>query len=308
MQRQYAVKRVSLDGAQPLAMRDTQQVAECAVMAQPSDTTLFFTSGGLMYTTAVQDIPIADDLNAPGLPLDLTDTPPARFVAAVNVPVFDHSMDLLMLTREGRVKRTVLSEFDSGRSNGLKALSLKPGDQLGWVQRIHSDQHTHGQHILVVSRQGKAIRFKAREINQVSRTAFGVGAIKLRAGDLVGGMDAFTPTRALVMLLITEQGYVNSIPLWQFNVQGRYGTGSYSFSRSMKRCGEIVAAHVASGRETLTMFSKDGDVLRVPVSEIPRKSVNSQGTELMPLGSKSGLREADSVVMTIVSEVGRRRF
>jgi DNA gyrase subunit A len=283
-------------------MRDTQQVAECAVTAQPSDMALFFTSGGLMYTTAVQDIPIADDLSAPGQPLDLSDIPPARFVAGVNVPAFDHAMDLLMLTRDGRIKRTVLSEFDSVRGNGLKAISLKPGDKLGWVQRIHSNQHAHAQHILVVSRQGKAIRFKASEISQVSRTAFGVGAIKLRAGDRVGGMDAFTPDRALVVLLITEQGYVNSIPLRTFNVQGRNGTGSYSFSRSMKRCGEIIAAHVASGRETLTMFSKKGEVLRVPVPEIPRESANSQGTELMPLGSKSGIHKADSVVMTIVSE------
>ena len=121
-------------------------------------------------------------------------SPGEKITATVAVPNFDHAEYLIMLTRRGRIKRTNLSEFESVRPSGLIALTLDEDDELGWVKL------TNGQNeIVIVSRSGQAIRFDENDVRSMGRTAAGVGAMRLRMGDEIRGMDIVDPQGNLLV-------------------------------------------------------------------------------------------------------------
>jgi DNA gyrase subunit A len=283
-QRGY-VKRVSTDtyraqtrggrGVTGMTTREEDAV-QFFFSASTLDTILYFTDKGKVYSEKAHRVPDAGRA-AKGIPiinlinLDVAE----RVTAAVAVPTFEKAEYLIMVTRQGKIKRADLAEFESVRPSGLIALSLDEGDELGWVKLTEGDDE-----VLIVTQQGQAIRFKESEVRPMGRAASGVMAIRLSDGDQVAAMDLADPTGDL--LVITTKGYAKRTPLSEYSTQGRHGGGIVTLSKkSLDVTGFITDAHVVNNGDEITLISAEGMALRTEVNQIPTMGRSTRGSTVM---------------------------
>jgi DNA gyrase subunit A len=263
-------------GVTGMATRD-EDVVEFLFAASTLDTILYFTDKGKVYSEKAYQIPDASR-TAKGVSIVnlINLLPGEKITAAVAVPDFDQAEYLIMLTRKGRVKRTVLSEFESVRPSGLIALTLDSVDELGWVKL------TNGQNeIVIVSRNGQAIRFEENDVRAMGRTAAGVGAMRLRGDDEIRGMDVVEPDGNL--LVVTEKGYAKRTSLTEYAVQRRNGSGVRTLAKNMNKSGHIIAARVVANDGDLTLISRDGIMLRTAIKHISKLGRSTLGVRVMNL-------------------------
>jgi len=199
--------------------------------------------------------------------------PDEKVTAALAVPNFDDAEFLTMITRKGRIKRVTLDSFANVRSSGLIAINLDEDDALGWVKMTKGEQD-----LIVVSENGKAIRFNEEDVRAVGRTAAGVHAMRLEDGDYLTGADVVRPDCRL--LLITEKGYGKRTRLEEFKRQGRYGKGVRAMFIS-ELTGKIVSARVVDENDEVTFISTGGIILRTSVNLISLQSRHSRGVSVM---------------------------
>ncbi|HQF72197.1 MAG TPA: DNA gyrase C-terminal beta-propeller domain-containing protein, partial [Promineifilum sp.] len=178
------------------------------------NTILFFSDWGKVYATKAYEIP-EFDRTAKGASLMnvLPLSPEEKITAALPVHDFGDAEYLIMITRKGRIKRVELGIFANVRPSGLIAVNLEPGDSLGWVKltRGHED-------IILISRQGKGIRFNEEEVRPMGRAAAGVNAMRLDSWDMLAGADVASDEADL--LVITEKGLGKRTPLTEHRRQG----------------------------------------------------------------------------------------
>jgi len=301
-QRGY-IKRVPLDtyraqgrggrGVIGMTTRD-EDIILYLFSARTIDTILFFSNRGKVYQEHVYQIPSTDRtakgvLLAGILALDADE----RITAAVAVSDFEQAGYLTMFTQQGRVKRTVLSEFNDVRPSGLIAINLEEEDELGWVRLTQGDQD-----LIVVTEQGQALRFREDTVRPMGRAAAGVNAIKLAPGDYVASAcvvercperSAERSRRSPVevpeaeLLTITTKGYGKRTPLSEFPLKGRYGRGVRCLSGKREHTGVIAAARVVRSGDEVTLISSRGIVLRTPVANIPQIGRATRGAKVMKL-------------------------
>jgi DNA gyrase subunit A len=167
---------------------------------------------------------------------------------------------LTLVTRSGRIKRVTLEELATASRGTVTAINLGEGDQLAWVAE------TSGQdEILLVTRQGKAIRFSESEVRPMGLSAAGVLAIKMGTGDAVVGMgivrdDAF-------VVVFSEKGYVKRTIITDYPAQKRYGGGVQAI-KITSRTGPVAVASLASERDNLVLTTSKGQVSKLPVKAI----------------------------------------
>jgi len=197
--------------------------------------------------------------------------------AVIPVPDFDQADHLTTATQLGRIKRTPLEEFASVRPSGLIAISLEEGDELRWVSLTKGDEE-----LILITAQGRAIRFPESEVSVVGRMALGVMAIRLREGDRVAAMDVARPGGDL--LVVTSKGYGKRTPLTQYPAQRRYGQGVRTLdARKLAQTGPIADARVVRPGDVVTFISAEGMVLCLQVEGISRLGRNTRGVRLMDL-------------------------
>jgi DNA gyrase subunit A len=237
---------------------------------------LYFSDKGKVYSERAFEIP-EYDRTAKGISLMaiLPLMPDEKITAALPVHSFVDAEYLTMITQKGRIKRVEVSSFKSVRPTGLIAINLDDDDSLGWVKMT-----TGGQDLIVVSEQGKAIRFNEEAVRSVGRTAAGVHAMRLGDKDLLTGADIVTPGGDL--LLITEKGYGKRTSLDAFRQQGRYGKGVRAMSIS-DLTGPIVSARTVAEGDEVTFISAFGIILRTPVGTISKQGRHSRGVSVMDL-------------------------
>ena len=183
----------------------------------------------LLLETAARGIPMVNILA-----LDLGET----ITAAVAVPDFEAANYCTMATRAGKIKRVALPKFASVRPSGLIAISLAEGDVLGWVQLTSGDDE-----IIIVTEQGRALRYHERAVRAMGRPAAGVRAIKLQPGDFVTGMNVADPDGDL--LVVMANGYGKRTPISEYLPKGRGTMGVLTLSkRKMDVTGSIASARV----------------------------------------------------------------
>jgi DNA gyrase subunit A len=261
-----------------MTTRDEDEV-EFLFAANTLDTILYFTDKGKVYSEKAYRIPDASRTAKGVSILNLINLAPTeKITATVVIPDFDHAENLIMLTRKGRIKRTVLSEFESVRPSGLIALSLDADDELGWVKLTYGNDE-----IICVSHSGQAIRFDESDVRAMGRTAAGVGAMRLRQGDEIRGMDIVAPNEDL--LVVTEKGFAKRTPLKEYNLQRRNGSGVRTLAKNLKRTGGIIAARVVDDDSDLTIISRDGMVLRTAIKHISQQGRSTIGVRVMNLKS-----------------------
>ena len=255
----------------------SEDVVQFLFAARTLDTILYFTDKGKVYSEKTYQIPDASR-TAKGVSIVnlINLSPGEKITATIAVPNFDQAEYLVMLTRKGRIKRTDLSEFASVRPSGLIALNLSEDDELGWVKLTHG----HNE-IVIVSRDGQAIRFDENDVRSMGRTAAGVSAMRLRVGDKICGMDVVDPEATL--LVVTEKGLAKRTPLNEYNLQKRGGSGVRTLTKDMKKTGAVVAARVVSDEGDLTLISKEGMMLRIALKHISLQGRPTRGVTVMNL-------------------------
>jgi DNA gyrase subunit A len=274
-------------GVTGMTTRDEDEV-QFLFAASTLNTILYFTDKGKVYSEKAYQVPDASR-TAKGIPIVnlINIASGEKITATVVVPDFDQAEYLIMLTRKGRIKRTDLSEFESVRPSGLIAITLDPDDELGWVKL------THGRNeIIVVSRSGQAVRFEESDVRCMGRTAAGVGAMRLRAGDEMRGMDVVDSEASL--LIVTETGFAKRTSLSEYNLQRRNGSGVRTLTKDMTKTGRVVAAQVVSDAGDITLISREGIMLRTAMKNIPLLGRATRGVRVM------GLRNQDVVASVAV--------
>jgi len=189
---------------------------------------------------------------------------------------------LILATRQGVVKRTALENFTNLRRTGLQAITVDSEDELAWVEA-----GTGEEDVLLVTTDGRSIRFAQSDVRSMGRTAAGVHGIRLREDDQVVAMGLARPDHDL--LVVTERGIGKRTPIENYPLQGRYGQGVYTI-KNVDKIGNIVAAAVVALDMEMVLMSAGGQVIRQPVNMVRQTGRNAQGVRLM------GLNEGDSVV------------
>jgi DNA gyrase subunit A len=248
------------------------------------DDLLFFTNQGRAYQLKVHELP-STGRQARGVPVNnLIAVKPGEQVATVLVMPRNGLREgsLILATRQGVVKRTALENFISLRRDGLQAITIDDDDELAWVEAGHGDED-----IMLVTSDGRAIRFAQEEVRSMGRTAAGVYGIRLRDGDRVVAMGLAKPDRDL--LVITQYGIGKRTPVDEYPQQGRRGQGVATL-KNVDKVGIIVAAAVVDPSMEMVLMSAGGQVIRQPVKVVRRTARNTQGVRLMRLS------EGDTVV------------
>jgi DNA gyrase subunit A len=261
-------------GVTGMTTRD-EDVVEFLFAASTLDTILYFTDKGKVYSEKAYQISDSSRTARGSAIVNLINISPGeKITATVAVPNFDQAEYLVMLTRKGRIKRVDLSEFASVRPSGLIALNLDDDDELGWVKLTNGKDE-----IIIVSREGQAIRFHENDVRPMGRTAAGVGAMRLKVGDEIRGMDVVDPEADL--LVVTEQGFAKRTPLSEYSLQRRNGGGIRTLAKNMSKSGGIVAARVVSNKGDLTFISRDGVILRIAIKDISQQGRATRGVRVM---------------------------
>ncbi len=249
------------------------------------DNLLFLTNRGKVYQLKAHEVPDASR-QAKGLPLvNLVSLEPNELVTGL-ISIRDFQNDgayLVLATKQGKIKKTALSEYSSVRSTGIIALNLEPGDELS-ASRL---SHGNGD-IIVATRKGQAIRFSEKLVRPMGRATAGVAAIRLRSGDEVIGMDVIHPDSNASLLIVTSKGMGKRTHLKEFPRQGRAGGGVRAITVIAKG-GPVRVARVVNPDDDLVVISNNGQVIRMFVDGIPHKGRPAQGVAVM------NMREKDEV-------------
>jgi len=268
-------------GVSGLTMReedDVQHIITCNTM----DTLLFFTNQGRCYSLKAHEVPDASR-TAKGTPIVnlLTLQPDEVVTTPMAVKDFSGGRYLVLATRKGKIKRTPLSQFAQVRANGLIAVGIEEGDELAWVRMSSGEQD-----VIIVTAQGKSIRFKEDDARPMGRQAAGVTAIRLAAADQVVGVDVIEPGRDLVF--VSANGFGKRTPIEDFPRQGRGGSGVIAM-RVTDKTGLLVGARMATEEDNLMMITSKGIVIRIQGEQISRIGRATQGVTLMKVGKNDRL-------------------
>ena len=250
------------------------------LVANTHDTLLLFTDRGRVFQLPAHRVPDASR-DAAGTPLPnlIQIDAEERVTVTLAVPAwqFDHGSYLVMATRRGRIKRTVLGHYRGVRPSGLIAIHLDEGDALGWVRVTTGDDE-----VLMITRRGRALRFHERQVRAMGRAAAGVNAIRLRSGDELAAMDLVRPDADL--LVVTRQGYGKRTSLGEYPRRSRYTSGVLTIDvRRLAEIGEIADARVVVPGDQIALISDHGIVIRTDTDAISRMGRPTRGVRVMRL-------------------------
>ena len=253
------------------------------LVADTHDNLLFFTSAGKVYCLKCYEVPPDSSRMAKGialvnlLPIALED----EVTVLLAIARFPSDKFLLMATRGGVIKKTTLDKFASIRRNGIIAMGLRNEDKL-----ISSGVVADEDEVILVSRNGQAIRFKVKGLRTASRTSGGVRGIRL-VDDYVVGMGIVLPDT--YVLTVTEKGFGKLTPIKNYPVHNRGSKGVRTY-RVGPKTGNLAVSKLVSPQGSLVMLSARGNVVNIPMEQVPIQGRHGRGARLM------GLAEGDSVV------------
>jgi DNA gyrase subunit A len=237
---------------------------------------LFFTNYGNVYRLKAHEIPEAGRTAKGSAIVNLLPLKSQEKVNAV-IPIKDFSQDkyLIMVTREGMVKKTLLSEYENTRKSGIIAITLNPGDELIGVKLVGEKDE-----LVLGTALGMSIRFSVSDVSPTGRTARGVKAITLEEGDEVASMDV--TSLGDEVLVITEKGYGKRTPIEEYRLQSRGGKGIIT-QKISNATGKLVGLRVVSEKDEVILCTASGMMIRLEVSGISRMGRNTRGVTLMKL-------------------------
>ncbi len=265
-------------------------IVEHFLCASTHDNLLFFTDSGKVFQTQVYEIPEgARVARGRGILnfLELSTEEKVLSLVPMEKSVLNNKEEvkkdkyLVMVTKNGRIKKTALEEFENVRKSGIIAIKLDKGDLLKKVVKTTGEDD-----IILATKNGISIRFKEKDIRPMGRGAAGVKGIRLKKGDEVIGMDVIEKKPAKQYLLVVmENGYGKRTDVSQYKTQGRGGSGVKA-AKITSKTGHIVLSSIledAADEEDLIVISQKGQVIRTSVKSISLLGRATQGVRIMRL-------------------------
>ncbi len=250
-------------------------------VASTHDWLLFFTNKGRVYRAKVHELPDAGrDARGQHVANLMAFKPDEQIASVLSIKDYNTAPYLVLATKYGLVKKSPLIEYDSPRTGGLIAITLRDGDEVvGATLAIDKDE------LLLVSRKGMSLRFSANSdsIRSMGRSATGVIGMKFRSGDellamaRVGGSD-----NNLFVFTATDGGFGKKSPLDEYRIQNRGGIGIKAAKINEER-GGLVGALVISDKDEILAITSNGSVMRTDASEIRQTGRDSMGVRLVNL-------------------------
>ncbi len=244
---------------------------------------MFFTNKGKVYRIKAYEIPEAKRQAKGTAIVNLLQLDNDEKVTAI-IPLkdFEEKAYLVLATKDGIIKKTELSQYDSSRKTGLIAINLKDGDELIEVMKTDGKQD-----LMLVTRNGMSIRFKEEEVRSVGRNTKGVKGIKLKNNDCVVSLEMADDSKKL--LVVSENGFGKRTRIALYRVQTRGGQGVKTYN-STNETGRIVGALVVDKEDELFIINSSSVVIRLKVDEISTMGRSTKGVKLMRI------EEGDSVI------------
>jgi DNA gyrase subunit A len=240
---------------------------------------LFFTNRGRVFRLRTHEVPDVSRQAKGTAVINLVELDQGeRVTAMLSVDAYSDETYMVMATLRGHIKKTPAAAYASVRRNGLIAMSLSEGDELIWV-RIS----TGGDQILLVTRQGKALRFSEKQVRPMGRDTQGVTAVRLRGNDLVAGMDIVRPDS--YVLVVTQNGYGKLTPISDYPIKSRAIQGVYTLDQhAISKVGEIVGMNIVDElSDELMLISTGGQIIRIPLEGVRISGRQTRGVILMRL-------------------------
>ncbi len=251
-------------------------------VAQTHDSLLFFTNTGRLFLKDAYEIPEAPRTSF-GKPLInfLNMQEGEQALQLLPIRSFDGDVDVFFATRLGTVKKTLLSEYKNVNRNGIRALNIDEGDQLVEVRLVKPSDD-----VLMLTKDGRAMRFAATDVRRMGRTATGVRGIRLREGDRVVSFDVVDDSKTL--FIATANGYGKRCAFAEFTRHGRGGQGMIGI-KGAERNGEVVAAHAVSEDENVISITSDQQMVRSAVADFSVQGRSARGVKLVRLSEGAKL-------------------
>lgn len=244
---------------------------------------MFFTNTGRVYMKKAYQIPeagrTAKGSNIVNI-LELTEG--EKITSGISVESFGEGEYLIMVTRRGIIKRTLLSEFEYQRRSGKRAIELDEGDELLFVRHTKGDAE-----IVVASHEGNFVRYREDEVRVMGRSARGVRGIKLSDEDFVTGVALVDESKQL--LTVTEGGYGKRTPFEDFRVMLHRGGSGVTGHKISDKTGKLCGIATVDENDDVMMITNEGTIIRTPVSGIPVYSRTAGGVIVMRLSDGASL-------------------
>ncbi len=253
--------------------RREEDVATELMITGSHDYILFFSDKGRVYRLKCYEIPEGSrqskGMNIANL---LPITADEKITSMIRVPDFEEDKYLIMVTRQGIIKRIALNAYNTNRKGGLIALELNEGDELAWVRMTNGDDS-----IIIATKKGYAIRFDENNVRPMGRLARGVRAIRLREGDEVVGMSV--AREGGKVLTVSETGYGRLSEIDNYRLQSRGGKGIINYH--VEKYGDVAAIKVVDLEDDIILVSEDGVIIRILASSIRVCARPSKGVTVM---------------------------
>ena len=276
----YKAQRRGGKGIVGLTTRDSDFVKDL-IITSTHDYLMFFTDLGKVYKIKAYEIPEASR-TAKGTPvINFLNLDQGERVTAV-IPVKEFADDnyLIMVTRNGTIKKTPMSQFDTNRKTGLIAITLKDDDKL-----ISVSQSSGEESVYVVTKKGKSITFHEDDVRSMGRSAGGVRAITLDKDDEVVSME-LDSTGERELLVMTKKGFGKRTSLDEYRLQTRGGKGVSTYDKTkFSKTGELVGATLVSKDDEIMLINSNGVIIRIRANEISKSGRTTQGVKIMKVES-----------------------
>ncbi len=252
-------------------------------VASTHDWLLFFTNQGRVYRAKVHELPDAGrDARGQHVANLMAFKPEEQIAQVLSFKDYNAAPFLVLATRNGLVKKTPLREYDSPRTGGLIAISLKPGDEV-----VSASLVRNGDELLLVSKKAMSLRFTTDDesLRSMGRSTSGVIGMKFRAGDellTMSRVEAATSVGAFVFTA-TDGGYGKKTPIDEYRLQGRGGIGIKAAKIDEESRGTLVSALVLVDSDEILAITSAGTVMRTPAAEVRQTGRDSMGVRLVNL-------------------------
>lgn len=270
---EYKTQKRGGKGISAIKQRDEDFIQEMFISSTHDDV-LFITSKGIMYklrcyeiaegskqsrgVNVINMLPLAED---------------EKIAAMIKTTDYEDGKFLIMVTKNGKIKRTPLSAYKNVRKNGLRAVGLDDGDEIAGVRLTDGSAQ-----VIVATRNGYAIRIDETQMRPMSRTAHGVKAIKLRDGDYV--VSIARVREGASVLTVTDKGLGRRVKLDDYRIQNRGGYGMLNYKVSDDK-GYVCGIKIVDEGDDIIMIATDGVIIRIRACDIRIMGRYATGVKLM---------------------------
>ena len=271
----YRSQRRGGKGITGIATREEDFVKQIFT-ASTHDTILFFSNKGKLYKLKGYEVPEAGRTAKGTAIVNLLSLDPGEKISAV-IPIqnFAEGKYLLMATKNGLIKKTALTEYNSSRTTGLQGITLKDDDELITVRLTDGEDN-----VVLVTREGMCITFDEKDVRPIGRVAQGVIGIRLSDEDEVIGMESVIAGGKATLLAITENGFGKRTELDEYRVQIRGGKGVITYKITPKT-GKLVGVKIATEDDDVMLITDTCTIIRLQVKDISVLGRSTQGVTLM---------------------------